>query len=183
MNKKNKSSLILVNKVRNFIVKKNLAFGKENILIAFSGGQDSLCLTFLMLQFKNQFEFSFGLLYCNHLWYLDNIYKLSHLLKISFILYKSIFFTIASKKKFTESKARVWRYSIAYRISFFYNYKMILTGHTLTDQIETLLLNLFRSSSKGGITSLDVRQFIKNKFIKKIFISRKELFSKIQDIS
>lgn len=179
MNQKNQSSILLVNKVRNFIIKKNLVFENQNILIAFSGGQDSLSLLIFILQFKNQFQFSFGLISCNHLWSLDHIYKLSHLLKISFIIYKPIFFSIASKKRFTESKARTWRYSLMYRISSFYNYEIVITGHTLTDQIETLLLNLYRSSSKSGLTSLYMKQFIKNKLIKKIFISRNELSPKI----
>lgn len=182
MKDKNQSSLILVNKVCNIIIKKNLFFAKEKILIAFSGGQDSLCLIISMLQLKNQFKFNFGLLYCNHLWCLDNMYKLPHLLKIGFIVCKSSFFTIVSKKKFTEKNARIWRYSMIYRVSLFYHYKIFCTGHTLTDQIETLLLNLFRSSSKGGVTSLSIKQSMRNKFIKKIFMSRKELSSKNKKI-
>ena len=180
MKQKNKSSLILINKIRNFIKKKNLIISNNNILISFSGGQDSLCLIIVMIQFINQFNFDFGLIYCNHLWNLNNLYKLSHLLKINFIINKVIFFTIASQKNFTEEKARIWRYSVAYRISLFYNYKILLTGHTLTDQIETLLLNLFRSSSKEGVTSLLINQFIGNKFIKKVFLSKKELNDKIK---
>nr|WEM32124.1 hypothetical chloroplast RF62 [Ostreobium sp. TRHA14-720] len=178
MKNKNQSSLILVNKVRNFIIKKNLILTKENILISFSGGQDSFCLIFLILQLMNQFQISVGFIYCNHLWSLDNIYKLTHLLKIGFIIHKPTFFTITSKKIFTEEKARIWRYSSLNRISIFYNYKIIFTAHTLTDQIETLLLNLFRGSSKRGVTSLFIKQFIRNKFIKNIFISRKELLLK-----
>lgn len=175
MKKKNQSSLILVNKVRNVIIQKNLLFTKKTLLIAVSGGQDSLCLILLILQLKNQFEYNFSLIYCNHLWSSDNFYTLTHLLKIGFIISKVSLFTIASKKIFTENEARIWRYSIIYRVSIFYNYKIILTGHTLTDQTETLLLNLFRSSSKSGITSLSLNQSIRNQFIKKIFLSRNDL--------
>lgn len=177
MKEQNKSSLILVNKVCNFIIKKNLLFTNKKLLIAVSGGQDSVCLTLLILQLQNQFEYNFSLIYCNHLWSSDNLYKLPHLLKIGFIISKLSFFTIATKKIFTENEARIWRYSMIYRVSLFYNYKIILTGHTLTDQTETLLLNLFRSSSKGGVTSLYLKQSIRNKFIKKIFISRNDLLN------
>ena len=175
MKQKNQSSLILINKIRNFLITKNLIFKSKKILITFSGGQDSLCLVILMLQFIDQFNLYFGLIYCNHLWYFNNLYKLSHLLKINFIINKSVLFTIVPKKNFTEKKARFWRYSMSYRISKFYNYQIILTGHTLTDQVETLLLNLVRSSSQEGVTSLSIKQFINNRFIKKIFPSKKEL--------
>ena len=150
-------------------------------LIAFSGGQDSLFLIILMLQFIHQFNSYFGLIYCNHLWHLSNLYKLSHLLKIDFIINKSLFFSITSKKYFTEKKARIWRYSITYRVSQFYNYPVIFTGHTLTDQAETLLLNLFRSSSKDGVTSLFLKQFITNKILKNVFLSKQKLNTKIKN--
>lgn len=181
MKKKNHSSLALVNKVRNFIIQKNLVFTKKKLLVAFSAGQDSLCLAILILQFSNQFEYNFDLISCNHLWSLESVDKISHLLKISFFICKSTYFTITSQKIFTEKKSRIWRYFIIHRVSVFYKYKIILTGHTLTDQIETLLLNLFRGSSKDGVTSLSIKQSIRNKFIKKIFISRNELFNKLKN--
>ena len=180
MKKENQSSLILINKFRNFIIKKNLIFAKKRVLIGFSGGQDSICLVILILQFINQLDLVLGLVYCNHLWYLNNLYKLSSLLKINFIINKPFFFTLTSKKIFTEKKARIWRYSIVYRISQFYDYQIILTGHTLTDQVETLLLNLFRSSSQEGVTSLFINKFITNKFVKRVFLSKKYLNSKIK---
>ena len=177
MKPKNQSSLILINQVLNFILEKNLIFSKIKILAAFSGGQDSYFLIILMLQFMNQFNFHFGLIYCNHLWHLNNLLKFSHLLKASYLLNIPLFFMIASKKMFTEKEARIWRYLTIYRISEFYHYEMILTGHTLTDQAETLLLNLLRSSSKDGATSLFLNQFLANTFLKKNFLARYELKS------
>lgn len=178
MKYKNKPSLILINKARNFMIQKNLILYKNQILITFSGGQDSSCLIILMLQFTNQFGLYLGLIYCNHLWHLNNLYRVSHLLKINFFINKPFFFIVASKKIFTEKKARIWRYSTMDRIAKFYNYQVILTGHTLTDQSETLLLNLFRSPSQEAVTSLLMNQFIINKSIKKVFPLKQELNSK-----
>ena len=121
-----KTSLVLINRIRNFIIKTNLIIYNRNILIAFSGGQDSICLIIFFIQLTRQFNFYFGLIYCNHLWNLNSLYKLSHLLKISFNLSKNFFFTIVTKKKFTEKNARIWRYLTIYRISQFYRYEVIL---------------------------------------------------------
>ena len=168
--KKHTSSLSLVNKFRNFIIKKNLILPKNELLIAFSGGQDSICLIILIIQLMNQFNLYFGISYCLHLWSITNFYNLSHLLKFSFVIDIKAFFPLAIHKGFTEANARSWRYSVIYRISLFYNYKILMTGHNLTDQTETLLLNLFRGSGKKGVVNMVHDQFLFNKSIKKIFL-------------
>ena len=174
MKKKNPSSLILINQILNLIFQKGLILSNKKVLVAFSGGQDSFCLIVLMLQFVNQLNFSIGSIHCNHLWHLNNLLKFSHLLKASFILNIPFLCVITSEKIFTEKEARIWRYSTASRLSQFYAYELLLTGHTLTDQVETLLLNLFRSSSKDGGISLFMCHFIVNKFSKNIFLSNYE---------
>nr|YP_001382138.1 hypothetical chloroplast RF62 [Pleurastrum terricola]ABO69283.1 hypothetical chloroplast RF62 [Pleurastrum terricola] len=49
---------------------------------------------------------------------------------------------------FTEQKSRNWRYELWQKLSFFYEYKFLITGHTTTDRVETLLLNLVRGRAK-----------------------------------
>ena len=158
MNKIN-SILALINKFRSFIIKSNLLFIKKNILISFSGGQDSTCLLVLLILLKKQLSLHFEMIYCNHLWNLN----------------KNIILAINIKKNFTEKSARLWRYSIIYRTSQFYNYEIILTAHTKTDQIETLLLNLFRGSSKDGLSIFSNNRFLVSKSTKEIFLSKKDL--------
>lgn len=175
MSIKNQSSLKIINKVFNFIIKQNFIFKNKNILLSFSGGQDSLCLLILMLNFRNQFNYVISSIYMDHFWRLKNLYKLSHLLKISYLINQKIFFTIPNQKIFNEKKSRIWRYSVSYRVSLFYDYEILLTGHTLTDQIETLLLNLFRGSTKQSINSLFINQFIVNRSVKNIFLSKEDL--------
>ena len=173
--KKIKTSLLLINRIRSFIIKANSIISNRNILISFSGGQDSICLMVLFLQLARQFDLYFGLVYCNHLWTLNSLYKFPHILKIIFNISKNSFFAIATKKKFNEKNSRIWRYFTLYRISQFYSYKVVATGHTRTDQVETLLLNLFRSAGKNGVKVFLTNEFIMNKSTKKIFLSEEDL--------
>ena len=176
---KTNTSLVLIKKFYNSIINENIIFLNQNILIAFSGGQDSMCLTILILQLIRQFNCNFGLIYCNHFWTSNILYNISNLLKISFILKKNISFSLTPNKNFTEKKASLWRYSIFYRVSQFYNYKLILTGQTVTDQVENLLLKLFRGSSKKNLCNILIDQLYINKSITKIFLSINDLNSKI----
>ena len=175
MNRKNSSSLIIINKVLNFIIENNLSLSKQNILICLSGGQDSFCLLIIILQFINQLFCFVGCIYLTHFWTIDNIYKLSLILKLSFSLKKPLYFVLDTQLNLTEQKARIYRYNKSYRISLFYGYNILLTGHTSTDQIETLLLNLFRGSGTQGLTSLSMNQILENKSVKNLFLSRKDL--------
>lgn len=169
------SILDLINKLRFFIIKLSPLFLKTKTLISFSGGQDSICLLFLLLILKRQLSLSFELIYCDHLWNLNSLYKFLHISKLSFNLEKNIIFIITPNKVFNEKSARNWRYSTIYRSSQFYNSKIVLTAHTRTDQLETLLLNLFRGSGKGGLSIFSNRRFITSKSIKETFLSEDDL--------
>lgn len=173
--KKINSVLYLIDKFRDFITKSNLLLINKVVLVSYSGGQDSNCLIILLIILKNQLSLFFELIYCNHFWSLNSLYASLHTFKLSFSLNKKTIFALDIKKNFTEKLARLWRYSTIYRISQFYNYKVILTAHTQTDRIETFFLNLFRSSSKDGLSIFTNDRIIISKSTKEIFLSENDL--------
>ena len=173
--KKINSILYLIDKFRNFITKSNFLLINKVVLVSYSGGQDSNCLIILLIILKNQLSLFFELIYCNHFWSLNSLNDSLHTFKLSFSLNKKTIFALDIKKNFTEKLARLWRYSTIYRISQFYNYKVILTAHTQTDRIETFFLNLFRSSSKDGLSIFTNNRIIISKSTKEIFLSENDL--------
>ena len=156
MNKKNlNKSINLVNVFNNILIEKNLLKSKQYVLLAVSGGQDSMCLLFILFQLQKQWICHLNVLYCHHLWQKESFYVMNHIFKILFLLKLPIYFPISLKKLLNENKARNWRHSSYERISHFYEYKIIITGHTGSDRIETLLFNFFRGSGTEGIHSID----------------------------
>jgi tRNA(Ile)-lysidine synthetase-like protein len=153
---KNKNELInLVNKTHIKITKQDLIRPTQLILITVSGGQDSICLFFILLQLKKQWNWGFGILYCNHFWQIDSFYTSSLIFKLGFLFLIPAYLSLPSENIFSEQKSRNWRYGHFKRLSYFYNYDMVVTGHTASDRIETILLQLIRGTSTRGLATLN----------------------------
>ena len=155
MKQKTIKTVELVNFLQHLVNEKKLLISNQSIVLAVSGGQDSICLFFIFLQLKTQWSWDFSLLYCNHLWQKDSFYTMSHLFKLAYLLNVRLFLTITLQKISTEQKARNWRFLTFQRITQFYLLNGIVTGHSKSDRIETGLFNIFRGSGTKGVTSLD----------------------------
>jgi tRNA(Ile)-lysidine synthetase-like protein len=171
MKKKSKKNIDLINQIAGKLNEKKLLQTNQNVLVSVSGGQDSSCLIILFLQLKKQWNLNVGLLWCNHLWQIDAFFITKHIFNICFLLNLPIYFNITIEKIFTEQTARNWRYEKFHRHYKFYSYDVILTGHTASDQIETLLFHLLRGSSPKGLCALN--------WIKYKIINEQYFFSKL----
>ena len=123
-------------------------FSNENLLIAFSGGQDSISLLFLLFIIQSQNSLNLNLLWNNHLWHKDSFFINRHVLKLSFLFKIAGHSVVVTKINSvnTELKARQWRLKSSRRLESFYDCQRIVQAHSGTDKIETLLLNLFRGT-------------------------------------
>ena len=144
----------------------------ENILIAFSGGQDSISLIILCFGIKSQNSLILNLLWNNHLWHKDSFFLARHTTKLGYLFQVALHSPITTTSVKTELGARHWRLKSSRRLQSFYNYHKIMQAHTGTDKIETLLLNLFRGT---GNTSpfyfTDFLRYLSQKQTRKLYFS------------
>mgnify|MGYP001382244188 FL=1 len=166
-----------------------------NLLIAVSGGQDSMALLNLINDMKTQHNWFVNVWHGDHQWH-EKSAKYALELK-SYCNKKNIsfFFDRANKKNISsEEKARDWRYKkLIERANhlFIENQKetdiYLLTGHTNTDNAETFLLNLARGSNYAGLSYIDKKRLLENNIflIRPLLIFSREdtkEFCKLQNI-
>ncbi len=125
----------------------------KRVLIAVSGGQDSLCLTRLLLDLQSKWHWQLAIAHCDHRWEGDIgnaefVRKLAQSLALPF--YQQTADTIDA----TEAGARTWRYQALVTIAQQHHFSHIVTGHTASDRAETLLYNLVRGSGSDGLQAL-----------------------------
>ena len=120
----------LVNFLEHLINKKTLVKSNQSIILAISGGQDSISLLFIFIQLKNQWNWKLNIIYCNHLWQKDSFYTMLHLFKLAYLLNIPIYLAVTLQKVLTEQKARNWRSLTFQRITGFYLFSVIVTGHS-----------------------------------------------------
>lgn len=132
---------------------KQLLPKKAKILIAVSGGQDSLCLGKLLLDLRSHWHWQLAIAHCDHRWSTDagiaeRVTRVAASWEIPFYL------KIAEVLKETEAAARKWRYQALIEIAEAKEFQYIVTGHTKSDRAETFLYNLIRGAGADGLSAL-----------------------------
>jgi tRNA(Ile)-lysidine synthase len=144
-----------------FIQKENLFTPEDKILVAVSGGIDSMVLAKLFAQAK----FNFGIAHVNFSLrgeesMADEVFvkKFAKSLKVP---YHSIVFdtkAFAEKEKIsTQMAARLLRYNWFEEIRQKEGYAYIATAHHLMDSAETVLINLTRGSGLAGFHGIPLK--------------------------
>jgi tRNA(Ile)-lysidine synthase len=126
----------------------------SKVLMAVSGGQDSLCLAQLMLDLQPKGLWNLAIAHCDHRWpsnqgSSDPVAKIAKNWHLPFHLQKA-HTTIPE----TEAAARKWRYQALTEIAETHGFPYLITGHTMSDRAETLLYNLVRGAGSDGLTAL-----------------------------
>ncbi len=124
------------------------------VLIAVSGGQDSLCLLKLLYDLRQHWAWRLAVVHCNHQWRSDASANADHVQSLCQSWQIPIHIKTASSPPQGEAAARQWRYRCFQQLSQAENYTHVVTGHTASDRAETLLYNLVRGSGSDGLQSL-----------------------------
>ncbi|MBW3584995.1 MAG: tRNA lysidine(34) synthetase TilS [Cyanobacteria bacterium 0813] len=126
----------------------------QRLLVAVSGGQDSLCLIKLLLDLQPKWGWNLAIAHCDHRWRSDSEASANHVEQLAKNWGISYYLETASDIPKTEAAARQWRYQALTEIAIAHNYPYIVTGHTASDRAETLLYNLIRGSGADGLSAL-----------------------------
>ena len=125
----------------------------QRVLIALSGGQDSLCLTKLLLDLQPKWGWQLAIAHCDHRWPKDEGIA-AHVQQIAQSWGLPFIKQIASEVTISEAAARQWRYQALIEIASTHGYPNVVTGHTKSDRAETFLYNLIRGAGADGLAAL-----------------------------
>ncbi|MGL5082737.1 MAG: tRNA lysidine(34) synthetase TilS [Microcoleaceae cyanobacterium] len=126
----------------------------QPVLVAVSGGQDSLCLIKLLLDLQPKWGWKLAIAHCNHGWRADSLANAAYIESLAQVWQLSCYRATASQGKTSEAVARQWRYQALTEIACQHGYVYVVTGHTASDRAETLLYNLIRGSGSDGLQAL-----------------------------
>lgn len=128
------------------------------ILMAVSGGQDSLCMAQLLIDLQPKWHWQLGVIHCDHGWRQDSKENATHVRHLAAQWQLTYYLETATELAKTEAAARQWRYERCMTIAQTHGYLYVVTGHTATDRAETVIYNLLRGSGADGIQSLGWRR-------------------------
>jgi len=163
----------------NFINKYKLVKKGDRLLIALSGGADSIFMLHFFNKFKKKYQIELSALHINHLLRgsdsdEDELFCKEYCEKIGiqFISKRIDVKYLAPKfKKSIEETARDVRYFKLNDYSEKINATKIVTAHNLNDNTETMLLNLFRGSGLEGVSGIPI---MRGKIIRPLLTTSKE---------
>ena len=143
------------------IIKERLISEKDKILIAFSGGPDSVFLYHFLNLLKNIISIEISIVYINHNLRHDVendlkfINEFSNSNNVNYYIESVNVKKYATKnKKSIELAARELRYEAIENIRKKIGYNKIATGHNLDDNVETFIFRLLRGTSVTGLKSI-----------------------------
>ncbi|QCI20851.1 tRNA lysidine(34) synthetase TilS [Buchnera aphidicola (Hyperomyzus lactucae)] len=154
-------------------------YKNKSFLIAYSGGLDSTVLLYQLLKIKKKIPYiKIRAIHINHNLALDSKKWTEHCEKFCNIYNISLIIENIHLDKNTnniEEKLRIKRYNIIY--NHLLVDEILLTGHHMNDQCETLILSLKRGSGPNGLSSMSFETKFGNKKIVRPFLkkTKKEL--------
>jgi tRNA(Ile)-lysidine synthase len=167
--------MTLLQRFRKNWTEKQFAQPQETILLAVSGGTDSMAMADLFLKS----EIQFGIAHCNfqlraHEADLDEDLVRNWAADNNIPFHNTRFETkkkAAEWKKGTQETARILRYEWLEMTRAENGYKSIATAHHANDNVETLLMNLFKGTGISGLHGIREQH---GKIIRPLLFAQKE---------
>ena len=127
---------------------------RSGVLVAVSGGQDSVCLLKLLRDLQPHWHWRLIVAHANHRWRDDADANAEFVAVLCDRWHLPCHIVTATAPPPTEAAARQWRYQQLEQLARADGLSHVVTGHTATDRAETLLYNLVRGSGPDGLQAL-----------------------------
>ena len=131
----------------------------KKILVAVSGGADSMSLLHFLYNHQKDLDIQLGIAHVNHKQRQESEHEeayLRHWAKE----HKVPFHYSAFSGKFSENAARTFRYEFFKQVMKDYDYSALVTAHHADDQAETIFMRLLRGSRLRHLTGISaIRPF------------------------
>lgn len=155
-----------INRFREFIQKNKLISPKDKIIVAVSGGVDSIVLLDLLNELKNQLKLELIVAHFNHKLRGEESDEDENFVK-AFASQSGLECYVRSedtreycktKKISIQEGARELRYNFFETLRLLKGFDKIAIAHNANDNAETVLLNLFRGSGVSGLAGIQVKR-------------------------
>ncbi len=155
----------LEQKVIDFIRQQNLILANDKLLVAVSGGADSVCLLHILAHHRDDLGVELHAAHLNHrLRGTESdadagcVSDLTHKLGVPATVGRRDVAAYHDRKGSSlEEAAREVRYGFLAEVAKKVGASKVLTGHTCDDHIETILLHLLRGAGTAGLRGLQSR--------------------------
>ena len=172
----------MLNKVTNYINDNKLIEKQDKVLIALSGGPDSVCMLHILYKLKEVFDIELGAIHINHMLRGEEANKdeeyskrLCEELGVRFFSRRIDINKYALETgKSSELAGREARYNFFNEIINKINFNKIATAHNANDQAETILMRIMRGTGLEGLGGIPVER--EGKYIRPILcLKRNEI--------
>ncbi len=158
----------LEQRVINFIQQHNLFSVGDKLVMAVSGGADSVCLLHILMQRRAELDIELHIAHLNHqLRDADSdsdakyVSDLANKLDIPVTIERIDVAAYRDQKGGSlEEAAREIRYSFLAKVAKKLGTTKVVTGHTRDDHIETVLMHLLRGAGTAGLCGLQSRSIL-----------------------
>lgn len=170
-------------KIIGFIKKFELIKQDDKILVALSGGPDSVFLLYFLLKYKKKYKITIGAMHLNHMIRgaeakSDEKFcrNLCSELGVDYHSANKDVPAYSKKNKISiEEAAREIRYAELEKIQKKFVYNKIATAHNCNDNAETIILNLIKGSGIKGLSGIPI---VRENIIRPILsITKVEIFN------
>jgi tRNA(Ile)-lysidine synthetase-like protein len=155
------STLVLLRRVQESLAPYRESLQGKRLLLAVSGGPDSMALLYVCRILSSKYDWSLGIAHVNYELRAGDSDADEQLVRTASEVNQIPLSAYHPKQdledfKTDENTLRDIRYGFFHQIQDSERYDYIVTGHTLSDQVETVLMRLIRGTGIHGVQGMEI---------------------------